>query len=189
MLRTSIFLLSLLSLSACVTDDDSVISTLHPRPNTQGEFRETIQDATKYKHVMRTFETVYKLYVTSLDPLVMESFKTKFEELFNRPQEVIEEGKTAFFVSVFAPNAKEADMSNKYEWFTSFQIGNEKHKPEKVVRLKKSKLWANFFPYVTDYSREFILYFDLSKDEKEQNSKAVKILTLSNSQAKTVIHW
>ncbi len=189
MLRKFIFLLALLYLSSCVSHDDSVVSVLHPRPSMKKEYLEIINSHTKSKHVTRPFETVYKLHVTSLTPLVMTSFNQKFEEFFSRTQNLIEKGKTVFFVSIFSPIYKDSDLSNEHEWFTNYQVGNKKNTPEKIVRLKKSKLWNNFFPYVTEYSREFLLYFNEEIDSQAETSKQSKILTLSNSQAKTIIHW
>lgn len=189
MLKKFIFLLTLLSLFSCISRDDSVVSVLHPRPAMKSEYFDIINSHTKSNHVTRPFETVYKLHVTSLTPLVMTIFNQRFEDFFSRTQNFIETGKTVFFVSIFSPIYKESDLSNEHEWFSHYQVGQKKYTPGKIVRLKKSKLWNNFFPYVTEYSREFLLYFNEEIDTSSENSKQPKILTLSNSQAKTIINW
>ena len=189
MLRKFIFLLAFLCLSSCISHDDSIVSILHPRPSRKNEYLEIINTYTKSKHVTRPFETVYKLHVTSLTPVVMTSFNQKFEEFFSRTQTLIEKEKIVFFVSIFSPLYKDSDFSNEHEWFIHYQVGNKKYTPEKIVRLKKSKLWNNFFPYVTEYSREFLIYFNEEINASSETSKQSKILNLSNSQAKTIIHW
>lgn len=178
-------------LSSCVTDQ-SVVSYLHPSPTANLDYFETIESHTKQMHVSESLETVYKLNITELGDSVMMAFDSRFQELFSRQQDLInpEKGEVVFFVSLFAPNSREADLANKQEWFSSYSLSNKKLKASRVVRLKKSRLWGNFFPYIDDYSREFLLYFDASslKDSKGLQETR-KVLTLSNSRAKTIITW
>lgn len=182
--------------SSCATNDPSVVSSIHPKPGTNKGYLKLIKENSKYKHVSRTFETIYKLNLTKLSPNVLSAFDERFQKFFLKKQEliIVEKNQLAFFVSIFAPNSKEADLANKQEWFVELKMGKNKIPAQKIVRLKKSGLWSNFFSYVDDWSEEFLLYFDtksltqLSKAVGEPSTEG-PTLTLSNSQAKTTIYW
>ena len=177
--------------SSCVTMDGSIVSVVHPSPKADSSYFELIESHSKHKHVVHSFETLYKLNVTELVPSVMKGFEARFKTLFLKDQKIIQKdaNQVAFFVSLYSPVTREADLANDQEWFSNLVLDNKEVLVEKVVRLKKSKLWNNFFPYVDAYSREFLLFFDISslKDKKSLGKKIT--LTLSNTRAQTVISW
>lgn len=188
MLKVTLFVLSLsLFFVSCTTGDGSIISSLHEKPAADKIYLELIEENSKHEHITRTFETVYKLNITQLKSDVMLALNKRFNALFSTKQGIIEktQKELVFFVSIFAPSTKEADLANDHEWFIDLKVGDKSFSPARVVRLKKSKLWTNFFPYVDGYSKEFLIYFN---PKEPVHSKKLR-LSLSNSRAKTIMHW
>ena len=187
MLRFFCFLSFVLFFTSCQSDP-FVSSSLHSKLAYDVVYKDIIKQKTKYQHVTNTFQTVYKLSVTQMGEEVSSVFDERFEKLFSRKQDVIslKENEVTFFVSVFSPNHRESDLGNKHEWFLTLRVDGENFPLERVVRLKNPRLWENFFPFVTSYSKQFLISFKRKSPEKKGEEV---LLTLSNSRAKTAIHF
>ena len=137
---------------------------------------------------------------TYLDKSFMRSYEDKYYDYYmKRPKNLIKKiGKsTVFLVSVYTPRKSYNNLDSKRSIWMVYLTNNEgeslmplsiKPSQQKKVFLKK------FFPYVTDWSRQYIIKFPKYYDNKEHklflNSgvKWIKLL-ITGVNGKAVLKW
>jgi hypothetical protein len=191
------FIIPIFLLSGC-----SVFSSLglkHPFPS-NGGYRASLRRATRKADIYNNLNTVMYIRATYLDKSFMRSYEDKYYDYYMKhPKNLIKKiGKsTVFLVSVYTPRKSYNNLDSKRSIWMVYLTNNEgeslmplsiKPSQQKKVFLKK------FFPYVTDWSRQYIIKFPKYYDNKEHklflNSgvKWIKLL-ITGVNGKAVLKW
>ena len=190
-------ILPLFLLSGC-----SVFSSLglnQPfQPN--GEYISALGKATRKADIYNNLNTVMYIRAAYFDKPFMLAYEDKYYDYYmQKPKNLIKkiEKSTVFLVSVYTPRKSYNNLDSKRSIWMVYLTNNEgesimplsiKPSQQKKVFLKK------FFPYVTDWSRQYIIKFPKYYDKKEHklflNSgvKWIKLI-ITGVNGKAVLKW
>jgi hypothetical protein len=148
-------------IGGCATSDGVAIQA-YPDPSDDSGYVDQFDADTRYGKIYNNFETVFIIHTTYLSPKFREAFVGRLQGLMN--QEGIgfelEEGQVAFFVSVFAPDVRLQEIDDHKLWTLQLGLEDKKFSPKRVLYLSKKPRWEPFFPYIHQWSREYLVVFE-----------------------------
>ena len=124
----------------------------------EGAWRKASRSTT----VMRDFETKYSIDATYLSPDFRTAFARRAERFTKNKMQFFEDasGKSAFFVSLFSPDARVDDLADQDHWTIQMVAGDKTMRPALVRRLADKDRWKSYFPSVNRWSAEYMVVFD-----------------------------
>ena len=176
----------------------SIQSNIHLNPKEDKTYYLAMKEMTRSHQVYSTFETIYFINVTYFSKKFIDVFEARKKsiyqgELFSVKKTREKKLKRMFFVSLFGPEDELVNIKNSKQWSIYLQSKKRKIFPTSIEKLDKRVGWSLFFPYINNWSQEYIVFFDEVSLDKENQIKSLNknnlTLVLSNSQARTVVNW
>ncbi len=182
----------LLMLNQCIsTDIDSPEIRVELSSKTANpSYLDIISESTRSANVYENFETIYALRATYLDSKTIETINKKGQYLESPPsRKLIDTSKsTHIFVSLYIPSRNEdKSLTKKDVWHIYSQQSEQKFLPKSIRKLKNKEYWKNFFPYVHQWSEEYLIIFD--QESLSPDSQNLFEITFSHKEAKTKFKW
>ncbi len=191
------FTIPLFLLSGC-----SVFSSLGLNQpfQSKGEYNSAVSKATRKADIYNNLNTVMYIRATYLDKSFMRSYEKRYYNYYMKHMDNLSKKvkkNTVFLVSVYTPRQSYNDLDLKRSIWMVYLTNNEgesimplsiKPSHQKKVFLKK------FFPYVTDWSKQYIIKFPKYYDKKErklflnQGVKSIKLI-ITGVNGKAVLKW
>lgn len=187
-------LLSLVSCIACQHDAAELLLRQHPEVKDDAAYLVSLQQHTKETVVHRDFETIYEIKVTYLSSDFAKKLDKRTEQLFGTGKHdlQVEEDKAAFFVSIFAPDEKDAKLTNRALWSMQLEIAGLTLGPKSIKTLREKRRWQHFFPHVHAWSQEYLVLFETpslaSEVERQQEKRSFRFV-MADPHARSELHW
>lgn len=191
--NVSILLLNSLLLAGCVTSVESEVD-IHKTVYQDKDYNNAYTKASNHFQVITNFETRYELHGTILSQPFRNALAKRYEDLFGEPQPMLEEtsNKLGFFVSLYTMNKDINDLSDQDLWNIQLTQNGKTYKPVTIKKLSKKERWQPFFAYMTPWSKEYLLLFDMPEggipSDDMVKSNPLK-LVLTNADARVAIAW
>jgi hypothetical protein len=192
-IRTALFLLLPISLSSCKHSSNPSAS-LTISPEKDNDYLKILEKYTFKKNIYRNFETKFTVSVSMLTGELRRAIASRHEEIMGAGQNNLAEfsNQTGFFVSLYSPSSENQDLDDTNFWDISLNKNGETYKPVVVKSLTPKKKWQLFFPDVTNWSKEYLLVFDvpttIGSDHKMLATEKLS-LSLNNVDAKLTIQY
>lgn len=182
--RIGIAALFLVFTTSCVTKSKHEVITIH-HVGEDPDYQKTLSNFTRKVSVFDGVDTVYYLNVTFFSQPFIEAFSKNLNSETSSHPPVLAGiiKKTNFFVSVFSPNKDANDLSEPKLWTVNLKFQGQTYKPQSIVIQKKKAEWNMYFPYINNWSSDFIVSFDLPIEATQ--TKNTMELSISNSEART----
>jgi len=190
-------IIPLFLLSGC-----SVFSSLGLKQPFQqsGKYSSALKKATRSADIYNNLNTVMYIRATYFNKPFVRSYENKYYDYYMQsPKSLIKKIKKSimFLVSIYTPRKSYNNLDSKRSIWMVYLTNNEgeslmpisiKPSQQKKVFLKK------FFPYVTDWSKQYIIKFPQYYDKKEHkiflNSGVRWIkLIITGVNGKAVLKW
>lgn len=163
-------------------------------PNEDSEYLTVYKTYTQKEHVYRNFETKFTVSVTMLSSEFRRALAKRHDQVMSQKQDYLADftNKTGFFISVFSPSSDNLQLDDENYWTISLQKGSETHKPVTINALAPKKKWELFFPDISNWSKEYLVIFDVSTpigSDHEMVAKEQISLNLNNIEGKIRINY
>ncbi len=197
-----IFLLFIASVPSFFLSGCSVFSSLGipPAVQTGGGYKSALRKSTRKADIYNKLNTVMYIRATYLNNNFVRAYEKEYYKYYmKKPKGLIDKqkGYITLLVSVYTPRKAYNNLdSNRSIWMV-YLTNNE---GESVMPLsikpsqKKRVFLKKFFPYVTDWSKQYIMKFPKYYDKKENklflNSSVKWIkLIITGVNGKAVLKW
>lgn len=182
-----------LLLSQCVTSGEEGV-TINPTVYEDDAYEDVYKKNTAQYKVITNFENRYEVYTTYLSQEFRNALGARYQRLFDERQPILEEtgNKLGFFVSLYTMNKDVNDLTDQDLWNVILEENGQAKKPVVIKKLSKKERWAPFFPYITPWSKEYLILFEIpaSGVPSEDFVKQSKIrLIFTNADGKVAIRW
>ena len=177
----------------CATADNQVtirnaLGITEDRP-----YYQNYKKANRQFEVVQNFKTRQQVSATLLTSGFRQAVADRHKALFMEAQPVLGEAsnQTGFFLTVFIPDAAQADLRNERLWNVMLKTSAGNLKPTLIKRLSEKKQWTAFFPRVNLWTEEYLILFAGSTAvSNEQLVKKDSItLSLANKDATILLDW
>jgi hypothetical protein len=121
--------------------------------------------ATQATEVYANFETLFQIHVTYLSPEFLAAYEAREKSLQLVPLPSFSDvaHKSAFLVSVFTPNDSADRFPDERYWNTKLHIDGTPYKRTFIVPQRDKLRLQTFFPYISAWSKEFLVFFAAPK--------------------------
>ncbi|MCX6129876.1 MAG: hypothetical protein NTX25_12555 [Proteobacteria bacterium] len=166
--------LLLLLLTACLSSPEPEISYPLEARDDPAYFT-TYEANSKTYEVIHNFEAKYTAHITRVTPEFREALIKRYEHIWNESQTLMTEAgaKTAFFVTLYTANRNMENISDANLWNIQLQAAGKIFKPSSIKNLSPKERWQPFFPQINQWSKDFLLIFELTP---EQSGGSLKLL-------------
>lgn len=193
MLRALVLFVLPSALLGCVTSVQKGV-TVHQAAPEDPAYSKALDKVTAQYEVIKNFETRYELQATALTLDFRKALAERYERIFDERQPVLGEAsdKLAFFVSLYTMNKDVNDLTDQHLWNVQLVNGATPTKPFKIERLSRKERWQPFFPYISPWSKEYLVIFDAPAggDSSEEFLKKSQIqLIFTNADGKVSMNW
>lgn len=181
------------ALLACVTSVEKDV-TVHESVPEDSAYSQALDGVTAQFEVIKNFETRYEVQASALTQEFRTALGSRYEKLFNERHPLLSDAsdKLAFFVSLYTMNKDVNDLTDEQLWNVQLQNGGALAKPRRIERLSKKERWQPFFPYITPWSKEYLVIFDKpdgGEPSQEFLKKSQIQLILTNADGKVSMNW
>lgn len=188
-------LLFVIAVTSCTSTPggDTMVEIL-PTVEQDKPYEKAREEASRNTTVTRNFETKYIIDVTYLSPRFRAAFAKRAERFTKNKMQFLEDNseRSAFFVSIFAPEQRVDDLADPNYWTIQLTDGEDTIRPAFVRRLADKSRWKNFFPAVSQWSSEYMIVFDTPTRSTTANSlaaaKSLKI-HMTSPEADITMTW
>ncbi len=140
----------------------------------------------------KTFDYAYTKKYSEYYLLDKKAFKRKLNKLYRRSNKYVK-----FFISVYTPNIRNNNFSsNRSIWL--IYLSNNKKESVLPIKIKpaeqKGALLEHFFPYITKWSKQYIVEFPRYYDKKKKELMVTKKtkwlkLTITGVKGRAILKW
>ena len=182
-----------INFSSC-THSSKTSASISIRPEKDTDYLKVLEKYTFKKNIYKNFETKFTVSVSMLTSELRRSIVNRHETIMGPGQNNLAEfsNQTGFFVSLYSPSAENQDLDDTNFWDISLNKDGETYKPVVVKSLTPKKKWQLFFPDVTNWSKEYLVVFDvpttIGSDHKMLATEKLS-LNLNNIDAKLTITY
>jgi hypothetical protein len=98
--------------------------------------------------------------------------------------------KTKIFVSVYSPDINRNPLTEKAMWNITLQRKDSSvtKEPETIFSIKKKEPYTAFFPFINNWSREYLVVFDENGESPELMQQNMT-LWIQNKVASVSLFW
>jgi hypothetical protein len=179
----------LLSLSAFLVQSCAHPSgTFQPSPLQDEEYAAVYQTETVSLDLQQDLGRVYKVTATRISPAMRQAMLQRSTRLFQteHPTLLEKSAGVGFFLSIEAPDREEFELRNPKLWTIFLEMLSTRLSPDRVQKNNDKHVWQNYFPQITNWSQDYVLYFDT----QELNSDSMSMsLILNHGKARTTLAW
>ena len=180
-------------LQGCLRSQGPNIS-LTLNPSEDSDYLAVYKTYTQREHVYKNFETKFTVSVTMLTSEFRRALAKRHDLVMSQKQDYLADftNKTGFFISVFSPSSDNLQLDDENYWTISLQKGSETHKPITINSLSPKKKWELFFPDISNWSKEYLVIFDVSTpigSDHQMVAKEPISLNLNNIEGKIRINY
>ena len=150
-------------------------------------YKKSLAEHTRKANLSDDFNIMFTIYASSLNNKFFKVLKEKYYEIFPQSQKsddtIIQKinNKTAFIVSIYSPDNNLLNIKNKKQWNIYLEENNKNLTfPLSIISLKKTDSWDSFFPFINNWTKDYLIIFD--------NNKAKKLI-LSSPRGKAKLFW
>jgi hypothetical protein len=150
-------------------------------------YKKSLQEHTRKSNLSNDFNIMFTIYASSINNKFFNVFKAKYYEIFPQAQKsddtIIQKinNKTAFIISIYSPDSNLLNLKNKKQWNIYLEENNKNLIfPLSLTPLKKTDSWNSFFPFINDWTRDYLVIFDRSNAKK---------LILSSPKGRAQLLW
>lgn len=168
----------ILSFVGCVTsesvNDHSLVEDYE-----QLSYPQVLARYTRESSVFNKFETRALIKATFLSQQFQIGFDKHVRKVMGgRSFSIGEtEGKTAFFVSIFVPTRKMMALKNPDYWHLSLLVDGVETSPSSITKLTDKYKWKGYFDYITRWSEEYFVVFDVPSHSLNQDQLLKRMAT------------
>lgn len=179
----------------CQTTSDDVSVDISTEAKKDKAYHLALQSASRQVKVYDNFETILVANTTFLSAPFRTAFSSRLSTLLDQALFSLDEGtnKSAFFVSVFTPEDEKSMIGNTKLWSIFLTNQSEKIYPSLIKELPTKERWRTFFPYVNNWSKEFLILFDIAPEYIMRNNQLVEgsgmEMVLASIDAQVKIAW
>lgn len=177
-----------LSLSSCDAPRSPVSNTVFDSMDSSPTYRNAFKGATQSTTIYSKYE---KLYTINASFLSREFYSALRETMAERTtnMELLQtlRSNQSLMVSIFSPSEEFNDLSNSRLWDFTLTVNGVVYRAKTVTKIKEKESWYPFFPYISRWSSDFLIVFDIPDSETATNGPFT--LTLGSSETKTLMTW
>jgi hypothetical protein len=193
MARFCFVLTVLFSCVACVSSIDSGFELAKPVSADKDYYR-SYQDATMGGDLIRNFGLEFRIHATYLYPEFRSQLAKRLKELYVQDAGAFADadGKSGFFITVFASERDSADLGNTNHWSILLETKEGPVRPVLVRKISDKQRWRNFFENVTPWSVEYLVVFDTPAANPGAENLVEKPhakLVIAHAEGKVVLDW
>ena len=158
-------------------------------PEGDQSYAKVYKENTRESKVFKDLETELFLHITYISPTFEEALKTRGERILSKakPLPIKNVNKRVFFVSAFSPNEENIDFKTDNLLDIHLKVAGSKLFPEEIIELEEKKKWKLFFPYINQWTREFIIVFN--KEQENPLPPGSIHFNLSNGNSLISLKW
>lgn len=181
--------------AGCVTGNAAKTKVeMLPTIEQDDAYEKVLRKSSRSTTVTRDFETKYTIEATYLSPDFRSALARRAERFTKNKMQFLEEssGKSAFFVTLFSPDARVDDLSDQNHWTIQLISSEKPLRPAFIRRLADKDRWQNFFPGVNRWSVEYMVVFDVpsrATDSPEMAAANQLQVQFTNPDADVTMTW
>ena len=189
-MKILILIISIFSFASCHTlEESSGVSTSFVHKNEQKPYNQTLEKNLRTTTVYYNYETLYVVSASMLSSQFYEALSNRVRDHY-QSMDVLKNFtiNSTVFLSIFSPDYELNDVSNNRIWELFLEIDGRKYPVKSVRKVKEKGAWYSFFPYINNWTTDFIITFDIPESEKLPATSNF-IFTMVNSQTRTTMRW
>jgi hypothetical protein len=192
-----ILLIPLFYFSGC-----SVFTSVGIPPAVQpsGGYASALRKSTKKADIYDKLNTVMYIGATYFNKSFVSAYEKEYYNYYMKKPEGLEEKMRKYitlFVSVYTPSKSYNNLDSARSIWMVYLVNNEGESvmPESIKSSQEKKVFLKkFFPYVTDWSKQYVMKFPKYYDKKENKlflNHSVKWieLVITGVNGKAVLKW
>jgi hypothetical protein len=171
-----------------------------PTIQSNGGYVSSLSKATRKSDIYNKFNTVMYIRATYFDKSFERAYSAEYYNYYMRKPKMLNKKSNKYItllVSVYTPEKSYNNLDSKRSIWMVYLVNNggESLMPASIKPSQKKRVFLKkFFPYVTDWSRQYIIkfpeYFDKSKKKLFLNSSVKWIkLVVTGVNGKAVLKW
>jgi hypothetical protein len=160
------FFLGLFGLNvACTSSPNNATVTIPPAPAADDEYQETLTKWQRSVKVYDQFQNRIELNAVLFTEEMRSAYVARWKRLrgdSNVSMAAEFGGNLAVLVSLFTPQEDFMRLDNKNLWTLRMGFGSETLVPVTVLRLYDKPMHEGFFDFISKWSSEYLVVFDVS---------------------------
>ncbi len=176
--------------TACASSQKAeTVSAVPDSATNDSEYAGTLQKWQRSENVFHLFQNQLSINAVMLSSEFRKSYSSRMTRLRGDSRNSLEESvnqRVGFLVSITSPFHAYETLDDKRIWGISLKYGNSKIQNNETKLLADKVILEPFFPFITQWSREFLVTFEPA--ELGEQSQSVTLL-LKSALASVEMEW
>jgi hypothetical protein len=166
--------LGVFPIQGCTSTSENVESSIPLSPLQDAEYAPVFEKWNREAHIVDQFQKRIDMHAVLLTDEFRRAYAARWQRLrgdtnARLPEEMLG-GKLGVFVSVFTPDRPFLRLDDKNLWSIRLRYGPTQLTPSVVKSLREKEYFEPYFPFVSLWTSEFLLVFDVAPSESAPNA-------------------